>query len=682
MRRVLAALLASVMLACAADARTLIIRPKRPANNLDDRTVSNVSYDRNEAVVLSTIKDLGGAGNYLVVDQDSVLTEWARTGLVRVRGVWEQFDGVIALSYAGSISHQGVAAGYTVCHLDSLTRLARGGLLVPHLWLNDNSQYAATNGPLNSSISFPCSLGVAVDAEKTNGSSSGIYYTPDPSIRWQQQTYVSGFPVTQVPPGGLRKIVQTKTCARNVYKSTVNAQWPDSLINFQSNEDTTAVWERLFTGLASMPNAKRLTFATWHGAGFLSDSLFDNGVVNYQPGENEGTLAVLHIALAHYDSLIGRALFTREPAKRAIVVKGGLGRGLRRLAGGFAPADTSAAYSSCDSLASWGVPVTFAINVNPDSATAYARDLIKLKSIGTARFTPYIVDGANDSIAVRTSRARLVDPLGRFRPRTFFGDTSATGSLTDTSYTSNLKRMKFLCDSLTGGRTTPMLVAYNDDWSPPSIRKYLSAKNVDSLYFAIRQGGFMGVIANGQSPESDLNFSTGPGYHNPRGATNRQGWYSYNIGRDRASQDMVKVLTFWGQPLNLGKTQFFTFGDSSGADAEGSWSLIHHTLDRAYGSWFNDRWENQDMWRFDAALLNVNYWSTWRGIVFSDDDFFYHPKRAHVLMLSMADLSGAASNPARGGLYVIRSIQQATKATNLAAGRTLVQLAYPDEVQP
>ena len=162
-------------------------------------------------------------------------------------------------------------------------------------------------------------------------------------------------------------------------------QWPDSLPFYTASSETTLVWDRQWANIASAPNAKTMTFCLWFGNGMLTDSTSNNAIVGYVDAKGEGDISTLRFGLAHFDSLIGGALFNKGPAVRGIVVKGAVGRGLRRWMGGIAPGDTSAFYSSLDSLAAWGVPVTFAANVSSDSATTYARDIIKLRSVGSAR---------------------------------------------------------------------------------------------------------------------------------------------------------------------------------------------------------------------------------------------------------------------------------------------------------
>jgi hypothetical protein len=514
-------------------------------------------------------------------------------------------------------------------------------------------------------------------------------------------------------PGGLRPLLKGSLggshISLNGQGGGLNSQWPDSLPYYSASNETTYVWDRLWQNLASCPNAKTMTFCNWKGTGLPEDSvtvLGNPGDQTYRHGPSEGDLTVMRFGLAHFDSLIGGRLFTNGPAVRGIVVEGAVGRGVRRWMGGIQPADTSVFYSSLDSLAAWGTPVTFAANVNNDSATTYARDIIKLKSVRSARFTPYATTGVFDTSATsmgaglgKTSNSRWVDPWGRWRRRVFVGDFN---NWADTSVATAARRQIAACDSIFERPTVRVMCPPYDDWSPgawgattPYIAKANSRLYADSMMYALSRGGFIGVLANGQSDECNLSVSGGVGYTNPRGYIGTQGWYrpKFNgtttdpttgvVSYAGATMDPFMVLTHYGGAPNLGKTQRFTFGDTSFVTtSDGTFDFLPYTLDRANGFW-TKRWLNADSWPLAASFFSPSYYSTWKNIAVLQDDFaFPNPKKSHVLRLFCSDLSGADHNPARTGLHVIRSLQQGMTATNLAAGRTLVRLGYLDEVRP
>lgn len=725
MRRVLAALLASAMLACAADARVAIIAP------VESQTVSssnpypepNVCLNRDMRLLLENLRDMGAdQSSYVVVSSRNFKTEWARTGLIQwPNGTTEQFDGIIVPSYPGSYRPNALLNVYPRIAFDSLTRVRynggadSAGVLVPHLYLITNAAglRLGSNDYLSSSTAaFRCSVGVAEGASKTNPTLQGLLYmTERPSVRWQMHTYAAGWPITDTAiPGGIRKLLSSTTSGYGIIRDgsgLVESQWPDSMPFYSASNETTLVWDRLWanpTSYKATYRAKTMTFCDYYGGGITFDSLANQGIaVAYRTGENEGETSVLRFGLAHFDSLIGGRLFTKGPATRGVVIAGAASRGLRRWTGGIAPGDTSVFYSSLDSLASYGIPLTFALNVNPDTLSAYARDLIKLKSVPLARFTPYITDGVFDTTASLTAtgttrnKTRWVDVFGRWRDRVLVG----SGGIGDTSLVTQLAYLKAYTDSVTGRATVPILVPPYDDWSPgvKSATNRFNAKAngriyADSTMYAMRRAGFLGVLANGQSPECDLSVSGGVGYTNPRGFIGKQGWYrpKFNgtetdvtsgiVSYAGATMDPFLVLTHSGSTMGMGKTQQALFGDSTTSKTEGSWQYLHYTLDRASGQFFANRWRNQDDWKDYGIDYTPNYYTTWVNVALPMDDLQYGVRRGHVLKLYCSDLAGNPSNPARTGLHVIRSLKTSFDAVNIAAGRTLLRFGYLDEVRP
>lgn len=704
MRRLLAALLASVMLAGVAPAafgRVAIVTPiQNTGSPAGQASESNQAIARDTRLLMENLAAMGADFDSIaIVSARNMKTEWMRTGLMRwPDGTTEQFSGIIIPTYNGNYRTAATTNIYPNVSFDSLTRVARGGVLVPHLYLLTNSTglRTGTNDYLSSATAATrCSVGVAEGASKTNPSLlQSIYMTERPSVRWQAHTYTAGWPVGGMTvPGGVRKLLQMSASGYGIIRDgdgLAESQWPDSLPFYSADNETTLVWDRLWADIASCPDAKTMTFADYYGGGITYDSLSNEGVlVTYRTADNEGDLSVLRFALAHFDSLLGNTIFKREPAVRGIFVANANGRGIRRWTGGIQPQDTLAYYSSLDSLAAWGVPVTFGLNVNPDTLSAYSRDLIKLKSVPQARFTPYITDGVMDTAfasigATGTTRnkERWVDVFGRWRDRVFVG----SGGIGDTSLVTQLSYLRTFTDSVTQRPTVRLLCPPYDDWSPgvkSATNRFIAKRNsrayADSFMYAAQAAGWLGVLANGQSPECNLSVSSGPGYTNPRGFIGRQGWYKPGI-----MSDPFLVLTHSGSTMGMGKTQQILWSDSTSAKSAGSWQYLHYTLDRANGQFFAARWRNQDDWKDYGSdyNANANFLSDYVNVMLPMDDFQYGVWRGHVLKLYASDLSGLCCNPARTGLHVIRSLQQSFYATNLAAGRTLLRLGYLDEVRP
>lgn len=716
MRRVLAALLASVMLVASADARVGVLVAKQGTGHSADAALviePNVALARDQRLLNEALNDLGAdPENVVFISYQNMKTEWARTGLMAwPDGTTEQLDGLIVPSYPGMYNVNATIAAYPGTRFDSLTRVARGGPLIPHLYLVTNAaglRKVDNDYMSDATAATRCSTGVAEGAAKTNPAIlQGIYMTERPSVRWQAHTYTAGWPVSGMTvPGGIRKLLQMSTSGYGIVRDgtgLVESQWPDSLPFYSADNETTLVWDRLWQNVASCPSAKTMTFCDYYGGGITFDSLSNEGTVAYRNAENEGDLSVLHFGLAHFDSLLGGRLFTNGPAVRGLFVADANSRGLRRWTGGIQPNDTLSYYSTLDSLAAWGVPITFGLNVNPDTLSARARDLIKLKSIPLARFTPYITDGVMDTAATvgangtTRNKTRWVDVFGRWRNRQFAASSYA---LADTSLAAQFRFLRAFTDSVTGRPTVRVLCPPYDDWSPGAATatnrfhaKANSRVYADSFMYAAQQGGFYGVLANGQSDESNLSVSSGPGYTNPRGFIGTQGWYLPKfsgtstgptgiVAPENGTMDPFMVLTHSGTTMGMGKTQQFLFSDSSSAKSDGSWQYLHYTLDRANGQFFTARWRNQDDWKDYGFDYNGSFLSTYVNVFLPMDDFQRGVWRGHVLKLHASDLSGQCCNPARTGMHVIRSLQQAFAAANIAAGKTVLRLGYLDEVRP
>lgn len=729
MRRLLAALLASVMLAGAAEARIAVlqasqVRGSDGGTDAASTTESNVALARDLRLLrenLAAMNSVEGR-DFVVVPPNIFKTETVRTGLIQwPNGTTEQFDGLIVPSYPGRYRASASTNIYPGIAFDSLTRVRynggndSAGVLVPHLYLLTNAtalRNAASDYLSSATAALACSVGVANAAAATNPTiGQGIYMTERPSVRWQPHTYTAGWPITDTAiPGGIRKLLQMSASGYGIIRDgdgLVESQWVDSLPFYDADSETTLVWDRLWanpTSYKATYRAKTQTFCMYYGGGIPFDSLSNAGTdVTYRDANNEGELSVLRFGLAHFDSLVGGLLFRGDAAVRSIVVSHANGRGLRRWTGGIAPGDTAAYYSSLDSLAAWRVPITFGLNVNPDTLSTYARDLIKLKQIGSARFAPYITDGVLDTAASLTATGtsrngtRWVDVFGRWRNRVLVGP----GGVGDSSLYGQLSYLRAFTDSVTGRPTVRVLVPPYDDWSPgvasATNRFYAKANSriyADSTMYAMARAGFFGVLANGQSPECNLSVGSGVGYTNPRGFIGKQGWFrpKFNgtstdgttgiVSYAGATMDPFMVLTHSGSQVGMGKTQQITYTDSTSAKSTGSWNNIHYTLDRANGQFFAARWRNQDDWKDFGTDYNSAFYSAGVGPLWAMDDFQYGVWRGYALKLFASDLSGAAANPARSGLHVIRALQQSFYATNLAAGRTLTRLGYLDEVRP
>jgi len=219
MRRLLAALLASVMLAGVAPAafgRVAIVTPiQNTGSPAGQASESNQAIARDTRLLMENLAAMGADFDSIaIVSARNMKTEWMRTGLMRwPDGTTEQFSGIIIPTYNGNYRTAATTNIYPNVSFDSLTRVARGGVLVPHLYLLTNSTglRTGTNDYLSSATAATrCSVGVAEGASKTNPSLlQSIYMTERPSVRWQAHTYTAGWPVGGMTvAGGVRKLLQ------------------------------------------------------------------------------------------------------------------------------------------------------------------------------------------------------------------------------------------------------------------------------------------------------------------------------------------------------------------------------------------------------------------------------------------------------------------------------------------
>jgi hypothetical protein len=323
--------------------------------------------------------------------------------------------------------------GAATVRADSLTRATKQsaaaavGNAVPMLQLRDNVQ-ALLNGASK--------FGAAVDSVGVTGEDAGpgkaIYFAGDHNA-FLTHAYVSagtGFFDT----GDIRRILFAGTPAyeaRHSLRTTggnVACAQCDSLGSYAAS-DTLVLWDRQYR--TRIGQASTMVFAEAWGAGSAVDSLanLDATIAN---SATEGDLAIMLCALAHLDSLVrndtttvggvlrrgtnARVLGDRV-IKIAPVIYGGLSREQRTSwnwpkGQGINNSDTSAFYAGLDSIASLNIPVTFAVNV--DSAGTYARDVIKLKSVPLARFTPQVLNGVADTSHVGVIGNNFYSPTDVF----------------------------------------------------------------------------------------------------------------------------------------------------------------------------------------------------------------------------------------------------------------------------
>lgn len=674
MKRLLLAVALVSALATAAQATQGRVAIVYPSNLTNDAASSagnvNIQLQRN-LKMLTDVLDAGGV-DYFVMPGRQAKIEQLRRGVIARGSQVDTVVGVIHASFFGYVSSN----AQVQYRGDSLMRIETNstvsGVDVPHLFLADNVQplsnvgnarYLADDG---GPAAARCTTGVVGD-KTAPAQGQGLFWYGDKTRRFLNTPYTSGWVMNATAPaGGIRPILGMSASGRSIAwfdaaAENRNATWPDSM-PFVEASDTLSVWERLWN-VATIPTAKPMVFCDWAGAGASSDST-GGGL---ELPSCEGNLQVLLVGLARFDSLCG-GIFKR-PVDGAIVVKSALSRGLRRWNRGIAPSDTAVFYGSLDSLKAWGVPVTF--YANTDSASTYARDVIKLKEVGRARFSPQVWDGVADTTKGQTWVARSSTNLGLPRDifgvntnRAAYGDGSGVGA--DSSVWAQLVSAKAKCDSVFGvGRGSNSLWPPLDDWTPKLVTYTKGVQKLDSVLWAMARAGFHALIVNGRKPDRVA------------GGFTRQ--RTYKTALDRESE--VRILAHNGGMLCGGQYQQMAFDDSATVPARVG--NLEREVARAMAGIFLTSYTDYDIFQYDDA--GSSGFRNWSGIRFEPEDMFQatFPKHGSVVHLSCADLSGAASGPARSGLWVIKSLWQTSEITRLMAkgGRPLLRLTYPEDVE-
>lgn len=687
----LLSLLATGSPALATQGKVAVVYPSNLAQT--DAIYGNlrVQAGRNNRIVLDVFDRLGI--DYFTIPGKHARVEQLRRGIIsrggRTDGLGE-IDTVVAvvhLGFHGNIS----ANGQTGYRGDSLFRIVTNsdssGVDVPHLFLSDNSTPLTTTNTTawlsdaQGVAAARCSTGVT-GAQTAPSDGQSFFWYSDKTVRLQPAAYVAGWVNNggaAAYPGGVRPILGMSASAHSIKRfdaaeTNRNAAWPDSM-PFIEDSDTLSVWELPWNFSSdwgvldrTVATAKPMVLCQWGGIGTAEDSLSgqaDGGALPI----GEGNLQPLLVAIARFDSICGG--ITRKSADAAITVQGALSRGLRRWNRGIAPSDTAVFYGSLDSLKAWGVPVTFFGNVNADSATAYARDIIKLKEVWNAKFAVQVWDGVADSTVggIRKSNEYFNgnprDLFGKYTRRAVYGDGSGAGA--DTSFWTLAKVAAALRDSIWGpGRASTAIRAALDDWDFISN----NAAVHDSVLWALPEAGFNALIVDGRQSRRG----------SPGGSFKRQQVYRSRISGAKP----IKILAHSGGMLSGGNWQQVVWDSSSIIAPYVAMDLTEQEIDRSFAAIFlAHKHYNFDLWKYDDAAN-----AGWRGYLDvrnENEDFFpaTFPQRGYAINLSCASLSGNPTNPARSGLWVIKALWQTSELTRRMSwgGRSLLRLTYPEAVR-
>jgi hypothetical protein len=696
-------------------AKSIIVEP---FNNWVDGNGINAYFieQRNLFLVTSMIARTGG--QFSVTRTDKTKTEWIRTG----RQAWnmgnttpaapspgayvEQFDAWIDLG--GSNGNSVASPPVGSARPDSLYRVATHGGTnrsasvadVPGMVFAENS--LLLGAPSNDQFSVSAATADSLSGCQSRAAGPGPAVFMAGGLPYLTHAYTAGAigvgtghaaGIRRILYGAIGQYMDHGSFAATSGGSTITKSCSqcDSVPSTAAN-DSTILWDKQFQTLGpSFTNAKPVSFCMAWGGGAAQDSLstFAGGP------PTEGDFPTILAALAHLDSLSGHKVLGDKIIRIAPVVYGGLSRGPRhawnwnKTQGIFAP-DTAAFYACLDSLAALGIPVTFAVNV--DSATAYARDVVKLKQYPQFHFTPQVWDAVDDS-----STASLAtfpqDIFGRWRKRAAFGDSmnhSLYSGGADSSIAWQLKRALAMCDSIFQRPSSRVLAAPADDWSPKQITGAdAGGTGIDSVFYAMQLAGFTGVVADAQDPDANASKTgSGPSKTNPRGYYNVQSYF--NSAKIPAVRNF-KILTHSGFSVMGGRAQYITFTDSTAAAADGSPGLLYIEIARLWSAALLDFDNSYDTWPYDNTGVSPTHVHAYSDIQQRKVDWTQaqginggRPVRhGNIYRLDCADLSGLPSGPpALNGYWTLRSAKRAMDVINKLAGRTVVMFDYPDNVTP
>lgn len=375
----------------------------------------------------------------------------------------------------------------------------------------------------------------------------------------------------------------------------------------------------------------------------------------------EASPEILLQAIGLLDSLSGHAVLGDRQIKIGFHVRGGWSRATALSSGGFPESDSAAIKASIDSLASLDVP--FVVGFNPDSLNAYPRDKAWWTRASKARFTPHPLVAINDTTIGKNAGAQsLVDPMGRYRSRTAIGDGSLAGA--DTSIASLWRRALWKADSAFGrNRVSRVMMPPANDWLPLNW----TGMTPDSAIAALADAGFVGLVSNVRLRQSSIRY----GGTNPLGDHPTQRSIPVRFGA-RAGSDF-RILATPGH-MDSGSVRFGMEAYGGGSDG----GVLIPTLERTEMFWRGLLTDRTLEWRVKSTAAV----STVRKANADSLDSPVCVYTIHAGDLGSGTRSDASTRPIRPGWWQIKNIVNAAKIVNKVAGRNVIAIVDPQEIEP
>lgn len=629
--------------------------------------------------------------NYVPIPGKAVQTEEARTmRMPSAPARYEKFSGAIIPGYAYSNGSQ--MYGTSSFRPDSNSRAARGGWQGPVLALSDNST-------LNIQVAG-VAIGDAWAGAAARRDTSGVLgcdldcgsFKPEPGdqINFLFSDTTQTFYTTPYNPGWLRNPTPPvggfrPLMGKQMYRGCILnsfAVFPNATEFFQpmfgpkdATSDSVVLWERWVDPVASCPNASPVVYCDWGGVGAHSDSAGD---AKAAAGEiagveaisyDEGALGTMVAGIARLDHNMNHNLIQRG-LTGALVEYGGCSRGERRGIRGIFGPDTVAYYESLARQAAQRIQVLHV--VDPESLTAYPRDLQLMMSNPMAKFTFATFNGCDGATAKQvTATGHARDVFGYKRSRFIMGDGSGVGADTGAVYTQFRWAAARLDSAVGTARVCKVVVAPDDDWSPLGARQ----PTIDSLFWMLDSLDYHVVVADAQAYVSSYTC-VGAGT-NPHGWYNRQESYparNMTTGWPKATRG-VSILCHSGFSIYGGVQQSVVLDSVAGTarfEAAVEVSRAWSGLTGCEMNWDEDSWD----------LSNAGA-HQWRDIRFRTEDLFEQPRKSYIVRINTATLSGDPANPARTGYWLASTLFASARAINtLDDGRKVLDWTWPDRILP
>lgn len=404
----------------------------------------------------------------------------------------------------------------------------------------------------------------------------------------------------------------------------------------------------------------------------------------------EGSAVLILSGLARLDSLTGGDVFTDKsklPIKLGVTVDGGFAHNGRMHPRGSAVDDSAIVKATIDSIVAYNAlsnrpKIKITLGVNIDSVDSYPNEKAWWSALGpNIRYSPQswvaIADTAKGGGNASFSNPR--DPLGRFRKRAAFGDTTGwnagDANNVDSSTTKLLMGSRFKIRSTFGAdKMSGLLMPTDDDWSDLNGVSD-GTRRADSTVFAIARAGFSAIRVNGVDRDCDPNYLR----VNHKGYLNKQMRYVSTV-----RNTPLNILAYNGFPLGGGEKLAYGLLDTVTTPF---WQVKpHKEIARALNGLVYRGVADYEMFPYDDHYSQFGGGPTlafYQGVHLNVKDKLNSVhNRASLMRLSVSDFSGSATRPARLGWWTLKSIANSMAMVNRLAGRTILTIDWPENIEP